>query len=739
MFNRKLLKHLLFTVLITSLVGCGGGSTSTPTVPPPAPPTPDPIVVEINSMQLDTPLTIGATSTLLVECINCEQEQISFQWSIDSLLVSETNHFLPLDEHLNKSVNILVQIPGANGAENVTSVSVYNVIPRQTTINSITLTNALIRGQQTTSIIECDNCLIDEAVFRWEMDGVEISNTNSFTPDFEHLDKTITLFAKVPSIDFAMSDEVEISAHVVPRETQVTAIDLQGELTLGEMSTVTIECDGCIKEEAMVQWFVDGFEVSSQSSLKQTEEYYGKAIEVVASVPSVDLVMSEPQKAKFKRRFVKKAFSSFSMDVFLMNDGELVWRADSTSTWPTASENNFIDFKSAEHGFWGSVLALDENGIYHEFGENFYSNFDVSTKFEDIQGQLGVVVDYWIDGAGHHALNQSHEVISWNVQANGQREQFQLTQVKVENVKQVVSSIVNSGYTDAATAVLYNDGELVIDALVGPSFSYQRFTRSDVKKIQGIHLDNEAHSSVEHLAIFDQQDNVEIWSIRYGPQSYSNVDRIISKNDKSSFLVIMKDGSYIHSDHPQNRVVLDNSAKPTDIVQIGMGQVWAVLTDAGVPVDISSGLAVDSDALSPLFPLRDIAYSRSLTNSNAVAIVKTTGQAYLLTQDNPIVIEQLKKLYHVGNYFFAINGNNRLDSYFQRDTNRKIAPEGFSNGLGYVENVVTFFPLSSGGLALDAFDYPTLIDNRDVVFGKTFIEKLVPKVSKLSFGSGEGR
>lgn len=631
------------------------------------------------------------------------------------------------------AITFILLLVGCGGSDD-TKLQDKNL--KKSVITSLALTNELIREQQSSLVIECNNCLVNEAIFRWEMDSVIISNTNSFTPDFEHLGKNITVFAKVPSIDHVMSEEVNISVVVVPRETEIASIDLIGELAFNEISSVTFECDDCLKSGAVIQWFVDDVKVSSLSNLKQTVEIYGKGIEVIVSVPSIDRVMSEPKKALFKRRFVTKTFSNAFMDVFLMNDGELVWRSPNVYSWPDEAENKFIDFQPAT-ARWGNILTLNENGNYNEYGDDFFLQFGVSTKFEDIKDQLVNVVDYWIDGAGHHALNQNNEVISWNVQESGQREHFELTNTKVENVKQVVSSIINSGATDAATAILFTNGDLIIDSFVEPNFTYQRFTRSNVQKIQGIQHINEPHSSVVHLAIFDHQDNVEIWSLRGENQSYSNVDKIISKNDESSFLVIRKDGSYTHSGNPDNDVVLNGSARATDLVQTRPGASWGVLTDDGTPVDISSGYPLEEDLLSPEFLLRNIAYSHSIRNANSFALVKTTGETFLSTQENHTIIENVKNIHTPDNYFLVVDGNNRLDSYFQRDSNRKIEPDGFSNGLGYVEDVVTFFPLSSGALTLDEQDYPTLVDTRDTVLGDTFIEKLVPKATKLFFGASD--
>ena len=724
---------ILILILVSLLISCGGGGeTSTPK--------PIPIVKSsIDNIYLDHQLTRDTESTVNIECTKCDLESVVYQWKVDDTIVSDTNKFTPKLEHINKDVSILVNVNGTNGASNALNTKTFSVLPRETTISNISINDVLVRGQESVAVIECVDCIKEQAIFRWEVDGTIVSNKYSFTPDFEHLDKTIFVYASVPSIDFKLSDEVNTSSHLIPRETEITAINVRADLILGQSTIAEIDCEGCVKNEASFIWRIEDDVVSTSNEFIPNEQSYSKKIEITVTVPSIDRVISEPKRAQFKRRFVTKVFSNTFMDVFLMNDGELVWRSPyiySAHSWPTESENDFIDFKSAT-ARWGNVLALDENGKYHEYGDDFLLRFGVSTTFEDIENQLGTVVEYWIDGAGHHALNQDNQVISWNVQENGQREHFELTKAKVENVKQVVSSIVNSGYTDAATAVLFSNGNLVIDAFVDPNFTYQRFTRTNIKKIQGIQLSNEPHSDVEYLAIFDHQDNVEIWSVRWGNQSYRNVDKILSKNDESSYLVIKKDGSYTHSGNPDNDVILNGSARATDLVQTRPGASWAVLTNDGTPVDISSGSVLDDDLLSPEFLLRDIAYSHSIRNSNSFALVKTTGEAFLSTQENYTIINQVKNIHTPDNYFLVVDGSNRLDSYFQRDSNRKIDPDGFSNGLGYVENVITFFPLHTGVLTLDEKDYPTLVDTRDTVFGDAFIEKLVPKATKLFFGAVE--
>jgi hypothetical protein len=515
---------------------------------------------------------------------------------------------------------------------------------------------------------------------------------------------------------------------------KITDINIRGDLIKNQITIAEIECSNCIKSEASFTWKIEDEIVSTSNEFIPNEQYHGKMVKVLVTVPSIDQVKSTPKEAHFQRRLVTKTFSTDFMDVFLMSDGELILRSPNVYSWAHEIENKFIDFKSSTAGR-GNILTLDEKGNYNEYRDDFYE-IGTSTKFEDIKDQLVNVIDYWIDSDGHHALNQNNQVISWNVRESGQREHFELTNTKVENVKQVVSSIVDSSYGSVATAVLFNNGDLIIDALVDPNFGYQRYTHSNITKIQGIQLSNKPHSEVEYLAIFDQQDNVEIWSPRWGNQSYNNVDKIISKNDDYSFLVIMKDGSYIHSEYPDNHVVFDNSAKATDLVRTHHPNArWAVLTNDGTAVDISSGYPLEEWLLSPEFLLRNIAYSLSIKNANSFALVKTTGETFLSTEENYTIIENVKNIHTPDNYFLVVDGNNRLDSYFQRDSNRKIEPRGFSNGLDYVEDVATFFPLSSGALALDGQDYPTLVDTRDTVLGDTFIEKLIPKTTKLFFGS----
>lgn len=519
-------------------------------------------------------------------------------------------------------------------------------------------------------------------------------------------------------------------------KTEITDINIQGDLRKNKATIAEVVCANCIKSEASFTWKIDNKIVSTSNVFTPNEEELGKKVKVIATVPSVDGITSKPMQAHFQRRLVKKAFSNSSMEVFLMSDGELVWRApnvNSPRSWPAKAENNFVDFKSATSRF-GNVLTIDESGNYQEYGDTFLLDFGVSTKFEDVKEQLGTVVDYWIDATGHHALNKNNEVISWNVKQNGQRGLFELTKTKVENVKHVVSSIVNSGYTDVATAVLFNNGDLIIDALVNNPISYKRFTRNNIKKIQGIQRLDEPHSAVEHLAIFDEQDNVEIWSPRWGGQFYNNVDKIVSKNGESNFLVIKKDGSYVHSDTPNNHVVLDNSIRAIDLVQTRPGVSWGVLIHDGTVVDLLSGSPLHADFLSPEFLLQDIAYSHSIKNSSSFALVKSTGQAYLSTRPNYTIIDKIKYMHTPANFFIVVDGRNRLDSYFENDGNRKIDPSGFSNGLGYVENVDRFFPLVDGALTLDAEDNPVMIHTRKTIFTDPFIEKLKPQTSKVFFG-----
>lgn len=705
---------IMILIWVSLLISCGGGGEKPTSATIPT------VKSSIDNIYLDFQLTREVESTVNIECTNCVIESVSYQWEIDGTVVSDTNKFTPQLEHIKKGVSLLVSVNGANGAPNAASTKTFNIDPREATITNISISDALVRGQESFAVIECIDCIQDQAVFRWEVDGVVVSNENSFTPDFEHLDKTIFVFASVLSIDFELSDEASTSSHLVPRETEVIAINIEGDLMLGQSTIAEVDCEGCIKNEASFIWKIESKIVSSDKNFIPDELSYGKKVELIATVPSIDRVISQSQMSTFKRRFVVKALSTNTIDVFLMNDGEIVSRSTQyVPNWPEPSDKKFIDIMLAKR-LWGNILAKDEEGNYYEFGENLSnSNF----KFEDIKDKLQDVTEYWIDSTGHHALNADNTLISWGFHYLEQHKDFITNQSELENVKQVVPRIVDSGYGSAASATLFNNGDLIIDAFVDPNYTYQRFTRTNIKKIQGIGEIDTPYGQVEHLVIFDEEDNVEIWTYRslgYLSGDLNDVEKIISPPDESNILALKKDGSFtIGGIVYYENDALDLNASVTGLIKIDY--TWALIGSDGDLVNIVNRSPLDEE-VQQLFPLIDLKYNLE------DLIVKNSGDGLIIGSE-PVLISRIEHAHKAQGYFLIVN-NGVLNNFGPNKTQ----PNWFSNDLGYIDNVDRFFPLIRGALTLDAFDTPTLVTVFTNEASSSFIEKLKPSVTTLYFG-----
>lgn len=704
---------ILILILVSLLISCGGEKST---------PEPIPIVKSsINNIYLDYHLTRGTESTVNIECTNCDIESAAYEWRIDGIIISKTNKFTPELGHLKKDVSILVNVNGASGASNSTNTKTFSVTSRETTIINISITDVLIRGQQSVAVIECVDCIKEQATFRWEVDGTIVSNEYSFTPDFEHLDKTIFVFASVPSIDFELSNEVNTAIHLVPRETEITAINIQGDLISGESTIVEVDCEGCIQGEASFVWKIDNAVVSTDNSFIPDELSYGKKVEIIAKVPSIDRVISQPKISILKRRFVVKALSTNTMDVFLMNDGEIVYRSTrptSTSHWPKPEDKKFDDIKLAKKHLTGHILAKDEDGNYYEFEE--YKAYDYY-NFDKIKNYLQDVTEYWIDVNGHHALNADGTLVSWGFYDYDQYQYFLIRQALLKNVKQVVPKIVNSD--DYSVATLFENGDLFIETIPSRNSIYQLFKRHNIKKIQGIGKINTPYENVEYLAIFDKEDNVEIWSYRdlnYLSGNLNNVEKIISPPDESSLLALKKDGSFTiagiaHSESDG----LDLNASVKGLIKID--NTWALIGNDGDLVNIVNHLPLDEELIS-LFPLTDLKYNVDHL------IVKNSGDG-LIPSPEPVLISNIEHAHRAQGYFLIVS-NGVLNNFGANKTQSN----WFSNNLGYIDNVDSFYPLSRGALTLDVSGNPTLVTVHINEASSSFVDKLMPSVTELYFG-----
>ena len=705
---------ILLLILVSLLASCGGGGGESTSEPTPT------VKSSINNIYLDHQLTRDTESTVNIECSNCDVESVTYEWKIDDIIVSDTIKFTPQLEHLKKDVSILVNVNGANGASNTTKTEKFSVVPRETIITKISIRDVLVRGQQNVAVIECVDCIKDQAVFRWEVDGAIVSGEYSFTPDFEHLDKEVFVYATVPSIDFELSDEASTSSHLIPRETEITAINIQGDLISDQNTIAEVDCEGCIKNEASFVWKIENAVVSTNNYFVPDELSYGKKVEVIATVPSIDRVDSQPKMSILKRRFVVKALSTNTIDVFLMNDGEIVSRSTQhVPNWPEPEDKKFVDIKLAKR-LWGNILAKDEDGNYYEFGESLSnSNF----KFDEIKDKLQDVTEYWIDSTGHHALNADNTLISWGFHYLEQHKDFITNQTDLENVKQVVPRIVDSGYQSAASATLFENGDLIIDAFVDPNFTYQRFTRENIKKIQGIGEIDTPYGQVEHLAIFDEDDNVEIWTYRglgYLSGDLNNVEKIISPPDESSILALKKDGSFtiggiVHYESDG----LDLNASVKGLIKIDY--TWALIGSNGDLVNIVNRSPLNEE-LQSLFPLTDLKYNVDHL------IVKNSGDG-LIPSTEPVLISNIEHAHRAQGYFLIVN-NGVLNNFGANKTES----HWFSNGSGSVKDVDRFLPLKRGALVLDTFDNPTLVTVHTNESSSSFVEKLKPSVTTLYFG-----
>jgi len=507
--------------------------------------------------------------------------------------------------------------------------------------------------------------------------------------------------------------------------TKINAINIIGALELGLPTTAEVVCESCLLNEASFIWTIDGEVVSSSNTFTPNEQTYGKKVKVTATVLSVSGIISNPKIAIMKRRIVVKALSIFGLDVFLMSDGEIVSRSNHYEpNWPLPSDKKFVDIMISSR-VWGNILAKDEEGNYYEFGENpSYNNFD------DIKDKLQDVTEYWIDSTGHHALNANNTLLSWGSYYGDYDFDFITHQPELENVKQIVPSIVDSGYGIAGYATLFNNGDLIIDAFAESDRSYQRLTRKNIKKIQGIGIGYKVdpYGKAEHLAITDYDDNVEIWTYR-DVNSLSGdlqgIDKIISPFDSTNFLAFKKDGSFVVGNMRYDPDLLDIYAPITGLIRID--RVWGLLGINGDFISLFDEPPFDEDLLS-LFPLTDLSYNVG------DLVVKTTGEGFLVKDiffgKEPVSISNIDNAHYASGYYF-ITSNGTLNIYGKNETQL----DWFSNGLGYSNNVDRFFPLMSGALTLDIDDIPTLVD---LTYGfeplSSFIEKLNPGLTILYFG-----
>ncbi|NQY35488.1 MAG: hypothetical protein HRT37_11060 [Alteromonadaceae bacterium] len=567
-------------------------------------------------------------------------------------------------------------------------------------IDEILIDGDMVREKTSTVEINCTNCKKDLAEIRWEIDGNIVSNGKTFTPDFKHLDKTVTIFARVPDEDNIWSIETSLKVELISRKTEITQVVLTGQYTPGTSTFATIECEACLKDTASFTWKIEEKTISESGSFVPSLSNFDKKVSVTAQVLSIDKIASEKKLAVFLKPTPVKASISHSDDSYiLMSDGELIhYDPKGDTSIDNDNQQNFVDVYFSKYGRT-IALAKDSNGKYFEFGDKLVNGIDRS-KFEDIKSQLSTVTSYWTDDFGRHALNSDGKLLSWDTKLTAidkiSYTSSLLSQQKVENVKQVIPSIHNYDNNVDVSAILFTDGRLVIEGFFGSEFKYEKHEWKKIKKIQP--LSYASSDSYDAVAIFDEHNNVEIWTNKDTPfinikedgqnstgfGELTNVERIISPSGSSAILAIKNDGSYAlrGSGLSYKTDVINTKAKVKGLIQLK--DTWALLDESGNLVKLGNHLYPIS-GIPTDYELTDLSYSVNF--EDASVITKISGDTLLATQNNPLITTAIKQVFAKDHYFYILGNDNNFKAYFSRDASKLLDAEYFSNGLGYVEDV----------------------------------------------------
>lgn len=579
------------------------------------------------------------------------------------------------------------------------------------TITALSFDSEFVREQETAVSIECENCIKEDAIYRWEIEGVVVSRTNSFIPDFEHLDTSVTVTVQVPSIDKVLSDEESIEVEIVSRKTQIDTLELFGMHTPNSSTEAAFTCENCLTETVLIQWFIDDTIVAEGVLFNPSLENFDKKVTVQAQIESIDKIPSEIISKDFIKP-VPLSGNTIGSEVFLlMSNGEFIFYSHDQNNRPEEGKKNFIN-AFYNKAVWGVVLAEDTNGQYYEFGDVYpFDSLNRESTFEDVAHKISDVIEFWQDDFGFHVLTSDGRVITWyntrDDSGNFEFSKTQMSQPELSGVKKVLHSLYDCSGNGNTSAVLYDDGLLVVDGFWGSGNEYTRFEKTGVRKIQPVSY--VGGTSFDAIAMFDNDDNAEIWTCSGEPffnvqengiyatgyGDLSNIDRIISPPSSKAILAIKKDGSFAlrGSGLSYKTSSLNTSLKVKGLLYIS----WLL-----VMLDEESNVNYLNDYWANHFPERhpnfnfdNLAYSVRADHSNGV-VVKEDGSALLITQNNPQVLDSVKRVDLVSNFMLVTDGDDKLSTYFDRDGERKLEPEQFSNNKNQIEQVHDIFNVGEG-------------------------------------------
>lgn len=705
------MKHFSLTALLSSLIlvtACSGGDS--PATDPS--PVQQKKTTQIENLSLSTDLVRGQESKVVFECANCNKDKATYKWEIGSSVVSKTISFVPDFEHLNSAISITVQVPSTDDVLSEPVTISKDLVARTTTITDLSFDSVFVREQETAVSIECENCIKEDAIYLWVVEGVEVSHTNSFIPDFEHLDTSVSVTVRVPSIDKVFSDDKSIENEIVSRKTQVDTLKLSGMHTPNSSTKAIFTCKNCLTETISMQWLIDDNVIAEGVSFSPSLENFDKKITIKAQVESIDKIPSEIVSKNFIKPIPLTGKAMGSEVFVLMSNGELIFNSnDQQNNRPEEGKKDFIN-AFYQKVVSGIVLAEDSNGKYYEYGDAYpFNSVHKESTFEDVAHKISDVVEFWQDDFGFHVLTADGKVITWyNTRSDSGNFEFsktQMSQPELSDVKQVLHSLYDCSSNDNTSAVLYDNGLLVVDGFWGRGFEYTRFEKTGVSKIQAVSYDGGA--SFDAIAMFDKDNNVEIWTCDDTPFFHTqengiyatgygdltDVKRIISPPNSKAILAIKHDGSFAlrGAGLLYNISSLNTNVQVKDLLY--MSWLLVMLDEEGNVHYLDDYWANHFTDKHPNFSFDNLAYSVRSDHSNGV-IVKEDGSALLITQKNPQALDSVKRVDLVSNFMLVTDENDKLSTYYDHDSERKLEPKHFSNNKNQIEQVHNIFNVGEG-------------------------------------------
>jgi hypothetical protein len=580
-----------------------------------------------------------------------------------------------------------------------------------TQIENLSLDTDLVRGQESKVVFECTNCNKDKATYKWEIGSTVVSETISFIPDFEHLDTSVSVTVQVPSIDKVLSDEESIEEEIVSRKTQIDTLELSGMHTPNGNTEVVFTCENCLTETVSIQWLIDDNIVTEGISFSPSIENFDKKVTVQAQIESIDKIPSKV----ISKNFIKPvpiSGNTIGSEVFiLMSNGEFIFSSHDQNNKPEEGKKDFVN-AFYQKVVWGVVLAEDSDGQYYEYGDAYpFDSIKRESTFEDVAHKISEVVEFWQDDYGFHVLTSAGKVITWystrDDSGNFEYSKTQMSQPELSGVKQVLHSLYDCSSDDNTSAVLYDDGLLVVDGFWGNGFEYTRFEKTGVRKIQAVSY--AGGTAFDAIAMFDDDDNVEIWTCSDTPffntqengiyatgyGDLTNVERIISLPSSKAILAVKNNGNFAlrGTGALYNLSSLNTSVQVKDLLYISW--LLVMLDEEGNVHYLNDYWANHFTDKHPNFNFDNLAYSVRADHSNGV-VVKEDGSALLITQNNPQILDSVKRVDLVSNFMLVTDGEDKLSTYFDRDSERELEPEQFSNNNNQIEQVHDILNVGEG-------------------------------------------